>query len=86
MVKRRPYIPDGMSNDVKSQQQQLPRSDSGTYHPHDKGSSQKLSSSKDVVDPLSRHITDQPIYYSQSNTLSHQHFLYGTSLRNMIRY
>jgi hypothetical protein len=76
----------GMSNDVKSQQQQLPRSDSGTNHPHDKRSSQKPSSSKDVVDPLSHHVTGQPIYYNQSNTLPHQHFLYGTRLRNRIRY
>ena len=76
----------GMSNDVKSQQQQLPRSDSGSNHLHDKGSSQKPSSSKDVVDLLSRHVTGQPIYYNQSNTMPHQHFLYGTSLRNRIRY
>jgi hypothetical protein len=27
----------GMSNDVKSQQQQLPRSNFGTNHPHKKG-------------------------------------------------
>jgi hypothetical protein len=76
----------GMPNDVKSQQQQLPRSDSGTNHPHDKESSQKPSSSKDVVDPLSRHVTGQPIYYNQSNALPLQHFLYGTSLRNRIQY
>ena len=76
----------GMSNDVKSQQQQLPRSDSGTNHPHKKGNSQKPPSSKDVIDTLSRHVTCQPIYYNQSNTLPHQHFLYGTSLRNRIRY
>ena len=75
----------GMSNDVKSQQQQI-RSDSGTNHPHNKGNSQKPSSSKDVIDPLSCHITGQPIYYNQSNTLPHQHFLYGTSLSNRIRY
>ena len=76
----------GMSNDVKLQQQQLPRSDFGTNHPHKKGNSQKPPSSKDGIDPRSRHVTGQPIYYSQSNTLPHQHFLYGTSLRNRIRY